>query len=67
MGAKANAYTTDDYTAFHLNFAKEDLPRVMEIESDRFQNLHYGNRPSRPRRGPSTANIARASRSPSSC
>jgi zinc protease len=41
MGAKANAYTTDDYTAFHLEFAKEDLPRVMEIESDRFQNLHY--------------------------
>jgi zinc protease len=41
MGAKANAYTTDDYTAFHLNFAREDLPRVMEIESDRFQNLHY--------------------------
>ena len=41
MGAEANAYTTDDYTAFHLNFAKEDLPRVMEIESDRFQNLHY--------------------------
>jgi zinc protease len=41
MGAKANAYTTDDYTAFHLEFAREDLPRVMEIESDRFQNLHY--------------------------
>src|SRR5512147_2419096 len=35
IGAKANAYTTDDYTAYHLNFAKEDLERVIELESDR--------------------------------
>lgn len=41
IGAKANAYTTDDYTAYHLNFAKEDMEKVIEIESDRFQNLHY--------------------------
>ena len=41
IGADANAYTTDDYTAFHLNFASEDLPRVIEVESDRFQNLSY--------------------------
>ena len=41
MGADANAYTTDDYTAYHLSFAKEDLPRVVEIEADRFQNLSY--------------------------
>jgi zinc protease len=41
IGADANAYTTDDYTAYHLNFAKEDLERVIEIESDRFQNLYY--------------------------
>lgn len=41
IGANANAYTTDDYTAFHLNFAKEDLERVIELESDRFQNLYY--------------------------
>jgi zinc protease len=41
IGADANAYTTDDYTAYHLNFAKEDLERVIEIESDRFQNLFY--------------------------
>jgi zinc protease len=41
IGAKANAYTTDDYTAYHLNFAKEDLEKVIEIESDRFQNLYY--------------------------
>lgn len=41
IGANTNAYTTDDYTAYHLNFAKEDLERVMELESDRFQNLYY--------------------------
>ena len=39
LGADSNAYTTDDYTAYHMTFAKEDLERVMEIESDRFQNL----------------------------
>ena len=41
IGADANAYTTDDYTAYHLNFAKEDLEIVIDVESDRFQNLHY--------------------------
>jgi len=41
MGADANAYTTDDYTAYHLGVATEDLPTVIEIEADRFQNLHY--------------------------
>ena len=42
MGADANAFTSDDMTCFHLTFAKEDLPRVVEIEADRFQNLDYG-------------------------
>ena len=42
IGASRNAYTTDDYTAYHLNFASEDLRLVMELESDRFQNLSYG-------------------------
>jgi len=41
LGADSNAYTTDDYTAYHMTFAKEDLERVVEIESDRFQNLSY--------------------------
>ncbi len=41
MGASANAYTTDDLTAYHLAITKEDLPQVIEIESDRFQNLKY--------------------------
>ena len=41
MGANANAYTTDDYTCFHLSIAASDLPRVIELEADRFQNLDY--------------------------
>jgi len=41
LGADANAFTTDDFTAFHLQFAKEDLEKVVDIESDRFQNLDY--------------------------
>lgn len=44
IGADANAYTTDDYTAYHLNFATEDLEKVMDLESDRFQNLSYEER-----------------------
>lgn len=41
MGSNANAYTTDDYTCYHLSFAKENLEKVIELESDRFQNLFY--------------------------
>jgi zinc protease len=41
IGASANAFTSDDITAYHLNFAAENLEKVIEIESDRFQNLHY--------------------------
>jgi zinc protease len=41
MGAQANAFTTDDFTAFHLTVTRDDLERVVQIESDRFQNLFY--------------------------
>ncbi len=41
MGADANAYTTDDYTAYHLTFAEKYLEKVMDLEADRFQNLFY--------------------------
>jgi zinc protease len=41
IGARANASTTDDFTMYHLTFAKEDLEKVIDIESDRFQNLSY--------------------------
>lgn len=41
LGADANAYTSDDLTVYHLNFASDDLEKVIELESDRFQNLKY--------------------------
>ncbi len=44
IGADANAYTTDDLTAFHLVLPKEKLDLVMELESDRFENLSYAER-----------------------
>jgi zinc protease len=39
MGAASNAYTTGDYTCYYTVVSKEDLPTVMEMEADRFQNL----------------------------
>ena len=41
MGASGNAYTTDDFTCYYVNIASEDLPKVIEVEADRFQNLSY--------------------------
>jgi zinc protease len=41
IGADANAYTTDDHTAYHIAMASEDLEQVLDIESDRFQHLSY--------------------------
>jgi zinc protease len=41
MGADANAFTTDDFTAYHMGFATADLPTVIKIEADRFQHLQY--------------------------
>jgi zinc protease len=41
MGANANAFTSDDLTAYHLSISREDLPKVIEIEADRFQHLSY--------------------------
>ena len=40
-GARQNAYTTDDYTNYHITFAREDLEKVLEIEADRFMHLKY--------------------------
>ena len=40
-GADQNAYTTDDYTNYHITFTKDDLEKVIELEADRFQNLKY--------------------------
>lgn len=40
-GARQNAYTTDDFTNYHVTFAKEDLETVISLEADRFQHLAY--------------------------
>jgi zinc protease len=40
-GADQNAYTTDDYTNYHITFSKEDLETILMLEADRFQNLKY--------------------------
>ena len=40
-GARQNAYTSDDYTNYHLTFAAEDLEQMLELEADRFMHLSY--------------------------
>jgi zinc protease len=40
-GADSNAYTTDDRTVYHEVFSRDDLDKVLELESDRFQRLKY--------------------------
>jgi len=41
MGADTNAFTSDDLTGYYFNIAAEDLEKVIDLESDRFQNLQY--------------------------
>jgi zinc protease len=41
MGGASNAFTTNDFTCFYTVFSKEDLPAVLAMEADRFQNLKY--------------------------
>jgi zinc protease len=41
VGANFNASTWDDRTQYHASFASEDLPRVIEVEADRFRWLEY--------------------------
>ncbi len=40
-GADQNAYTTDDFTNYHVTFTKADLETILELEADRFVNLKY--------------------------
>jgi zinc protease len=41
MGADSNAFTSDDLTVYHILAGKAALPKIVEIESDRFQHLTY--------------------------
>lgn len=39
LGGQDNAFTTQDATAYFQRVAKEQLPRMMELEADRMANL----------------------------
>jgi zinc protease len=41
LGADSNAFTTDDWTCYHMTIPASALAKAVEIESDRFQNLKY--------------------------
>jgi zinc protease len=41
MGADSNAYTSVDRTVYHILASSRSLAKVVEVESDRFQNLKY--------------------------
>ena len=41
IGADSNAYTSEDLTVYHILAGKAALPKIVEIEADRFQNLKY--------------------------
>jgi len=41
VGAASNATTNDDATIFHTTISKEDLPEILAMEADRFENLKY--------------------------
>lgn len=41
LGADSNAFTTDDWTAYHTTAAAGALATIIELEADRFQNLSY--------------------------
>ena len=42
LGADGNAFTTDDWTCYHVVAASSGLATVMDLEADRFMNLKYG-------------------------
>jgi len=41
IGADSNAFTTDDWTCYHVTASSSALETIMEIEADRFMNLRY--------------------------
>ena len=41
LGADSNAFTTDDWTAYHTVASADALETIMNLESDRFLNLNY--------------------------
>jgi len=41
MGADSNAFTTDDFTLYHIVGPASQLATIADMEADRFQNLKY--------------------------
>jgi len=41
LGADSNAYTSEDWTCYHMTIPATALATAVEIEADRFQNLKY--------------------------
>ncbi len=41
VGADTNAFTTQDYTMYTITAPSSALPRIVEMEADRFQHLAY--------------------------
>ncbi|QEH34359.1 Insulinase (Peptidase family M16) [Aquisphaera giovannonii] len=41
LGADSNAFTTDDWTCYHMTIPASALATAVEIEADRFRNLKY--------------------------
>lgn len=41
LGANSNAFTTDDWTCYHMTVPAGALAKAVELEADRFQNLKY--------------------------
>ncbi|MCC6963810.1 MAG: insulinase family protein [candidate division Zixibacteria bacterium] len=52
LGAENNAWTETDYTAYFLNAEARFLEQMLEIESDRIQNLNFTNETFRTELGP---------------
>ena len=41
LGADSNAFTTNDWTCYHLTIPSTALAKAVEVEADRFRNLRY--------------------------
>ena len=41
LGANSNAFTTDDWTCYHMTVPASALETAVEVEADRFRNLKY--------------------------
>jgi len=41
LGVDESGYTTDDFTGYSMSGPKDALPRLFELEADRYANLEY--------------------------